>query len=97
MFLSLLRLPRALSRAAHVVGAPGICSSAHDISPRLEVQLVLELKGRKPSTEVVQIFPCSRSRWFTLPFNEHLAHSPGQSSSSHPCRCRHHNIVQERR
>jgi hypothetical protein len=56
MFLSLLRLPRALSalrRAAHVAGAPGICVSAHDISPRLEVQLVLELKGRKPSTEVV--------------------------------------------
>jgi hypothetical protein len=33
MFLSLLRLPRALSvlnHAAHVAGAPGICVSAHD-------------------------------------------------------------------
>jgi hypothetical protein len=100
MFLSLLLLPRvlsALSRAAHVAGVPGICASAHDISPRLEVQLILELKGRKLSTEVVQIFPCSRSRWFTLPFNEHLAHSLGQSSSSHPCRCRHHSTVQEQR
>jgi hypothetical protein len=56
----------------------GICASAHDISPCLKVQLVLELKGRKPSTKVIQIFPCSRSRWFTLPFNEHLTHSPGQ-------------------
>ena len=96
------RLPSALSalsRVVHVAGAPvpGICASAHDISPRLEVQLVLELKGREPSTEVVQILPCSRSRWFSLPFNEHLAHSPGQPSSSHPGRCRHHSTVQERR
>jgi hypothetical protein len=36
------------------------------------------------SLEVVQILTCSRNRWFTLPFNEHLAHSPGQPSSSHP-------------
>jgi hypothetical protein len=87
MFLSLLHLPRA----------PGICASAHDISPCLEVQLILELKGRKLSTEVIQIFPRSRSRWFSLPFNEHLSHSLGQPSSSHPCRCRHHSTMQKRR
>jgi hypothetical protein len=33
--------------------APGICASAHDISPHLKVQLVLELKRREPSMEVI--------------------------------------------
>jgi hypothetical protein len=46
--------------ASPILPAPGICASAHDISSRLEVQLILELKGRKPSTEVVQIFPCPK-------------------------------------
>ena len=73
------RLPSALSRAAYVAGAPAPCVrlSAHDISPRLEVQLVLELKSRKPRAEVIQILPGSSRWWLALPFDEQLAHAPG--------------------
>jgi hypothetical protein len=86
-----------LSGAADIAGAsaPGIGPPVHDISPRLEVQLVLELKGRETGAEVLQVFPCSRLRWFTLSVHQHLAHAPGQSCSGNLGRGRYHSAVQE--
>lgn len=76
-----LRAPSALCGAAHVAraAAPGVRDAPHDISPRLERQLVPELECWKLRGEGVDVFPGRRRRGLVLPLDEHLAHAAGDA------------------
>jgi hypothetical protein len=58
MFLSLLRLPHALTlhHAAHVAGAPGICVSAHNnIVPKFWIPIYAFREGSSTGTNAGQL------------------------------------------
>jgi hypothetical protein len=55
--VQLARAPSAFSCPTRITGAL-VRATVHDISPSVEVQLVLELKVWVPDAEIVEVFPC---------------------------------------
>jgi hypothetical protein len=63
---------------------------AHDISPAVEDQLVLELESWEASAEVVEVLPTGRGGRLALPLDQHLAHTARHPGSGDLVRRRHH-------
>ena len=66
------------------VAGPRVGAAPHDISPPLEVQLVLELKIWVCGAKLVEVLLGRRSCWFALPLDQHLLNTPCQASAFHP-------------
>jgi hypothetical protein len=72
-----------IGRMLLILPAPAVGAAPHDISPPLDIQLVLELKVGVLVAEGVQVFPCRRCPGLAFPVDKHLTDAPSQAGTHH--------------
>jgi hypothetical protein len=72
-----------IGRMLLILPAPAVGAAPHDISPPIDIQLILELKVGVLVAEGVQVFPYRRCHGLTFPVDKHLTDAPSQTGTHH--------------